>query len=107
MAEQVSGEPQAESDNTGGEGASYGVFKFLSLFGFIMGYFIVSGSVATLIYLDWIGLAPAIADATEPLPNAANGIIGVFAVFVNTVLLALLMKNSQSVVELSEEHGRF
>lgn len=85
----------------------YGEFKFLSMFGFIMAYFILSGSIATFIYLDWIGLAPAIADAVEPLSGAATGILGVFVVFLNTVLLVLLMVNSKAIVDLSDKYSRF
>ncbi len=89
------------------ESMDYGDFKFLSLFGFIMGYFILSGSIATFVYLDWIGLAPAIADAVEPLPGVATGILGVVSMFINTVLLVLLMVNSKSIVDLSDKYGKF
>ena len=78
---------------------------FAGLLGLLVGYFTLSGSISLLIYLRWLGISRTIADAIEPLSGAAVGVLGVFSVFINFIMMSFLIYNSEQVRALLQRHG--
>lgn len=110
MAEQIHTEVDVDEDSDSDEEEGtleWGEVKWVGVFGLIAGYFVLSGSIATFLYLDWVGLAPMLANALEPLGPAAAGILGVVALFINFVIMSLLVWNAQFVKVWLEENTAF
>ncbi|OVE82924.1 hypothetical protein [Natronolimnobius baerhuensis] len=112
MAEQVESHDENDTDELTGsvdevpddKTVEWGEVQWVGLFGLISSYFVFSGSIALFQYLDWIGIAPMIASAVEPLPEAVIGILGVISLFVNFVLMGLLLWNAEFVKNWLEEN---